>query len=224
MNKPKGLIFDLDGTLTLTQQFHADALREVFLNDYGINFTQAEDQEKYSGRPSSYTCEQVLKEHGRNPSPEEIEKCTTKKKEIYNRILAEREIVLVAGAKDFLDATTKKGLKMIVATGNKSEFTKIILQRAGIAKYFDDNIASQSDVKNSKPAPDVFLLAAEKMNLKPEECVVFEDSLNGIQAAVAAHIPCVALTTAEKKEALLKAGATVTITDYTDKNLLEIFN
>jgi|WetSurMetagenome_2_1015567.scaffolds.fasta_scaffold162220_2 beta-phosphoglucomutase len=223
MTKPKGLIFDLDGTLTLTQQLHAQALSEVFFNDYGITYTQREDQERYSGRPSRYTCEQVLKEHGLSPTAKEIEKCAARKTEIYKQIIAEEEIFPVPGVKDFLEKAKNKGLKLTVATGNKPEFTKILLTKTGILEYFDDRIVSQSDVKNSKPAPDIFLLAAEKLNLRQDECIVFEDSLNGVSAAATAKIPCIALTTAEKKEDLLAAGAKETIADYTDKKLDELF-
>ncbi len=223
MAKPKGLIFDLDGTLTLTQQLHAEALRDVFLNDYGITYTAQEDQEKYSGRSSKYTCEQVLKEHGKNPTSEEIEECAAKKRAIYEKIIATREIVPVNGIKEFLEKAVGNGLKIIVATGNRPDFTKIILGKTNILEYFDDHIVSQMDVKNQKPAPDIFLLAAEKLNLKPEECIVFEDSLNGVRAAAAANISCIALTTGEKAGNLISAGAKTAIADYTDKELEKIF-
>jgi beta-phosphoglucomutase len=223
MAKIKGLIFDLDGTLTLTQQFHAQALHEVFLNDYGIEYTQKEDQEKYSGKPSKHTCEMVLKEHGKHPTTEEIEKCAARKKEVYDKILAKSEIIAVKGIEDFLKKAKANGLKLIVATGNKVENTKIILKRAGIAEYFNDEIVGQADVKNHKPAPDIFLHAAKTIGLKPEDCVVFEDSLNGVQAAASAKIKCIGLTTAEEKGKLMAAGATETIADYTDEKLNKIF-
>jgi beta-phosphoglucomutase len=221
MAKIKGLIFDLDGTLTLTQEFHYEALHEVFLNDYGIDYTQAEDQELFSGKGSKYTCEQILKNRGKNPTASDIEKCAARKKEVYERILAGKEIIPVPGIKDFLDSSKKEGLKMIVATGNKPEATKIILERAGILGYFDV-IVSQANVKNQKPAPDLFLLAAEKLNAAPEECVVFEDSINGIEAAKAGNIPCVALTTGTAAEKLIAAGALETIKDYNDPKLKKL--
>jgi len=224
MTKLKGLIFDLDGTLTLTQPLHYEALHEVFLNDYGIEYTQKEDQEKYSGQGSKYTCERVLKEHGKNPSQEEIEKCSARKKGVYDRILANSAIITVSGIRDFLKTVKEKGLKLIIATGNRAENTKIILGRIGILEYFGDKIVSLLDVKNHKPAPDVFLLAAKKLGLKPEECMVFEDSLNGVHAAKAGNIPCIALTTETTKEKLLEAGAIATIDDYNDKKLIEIIN
>jgi len=219
--KIKGLIFDLDGTLTLTQQFHYQALHEVF-KEYGIDYTQKEDQEKYSGKGSKYTCEQVLKAAGKNSSPEEIEACAAKKKAAYDRIISGSEIMPVKGVKEFLTLARDAGLKMIVATGNKLEATKTILQKAGIKGFFN-MIISQLDVKNQKPAPDLFLAAAEKMGLAPDECIIFEDAVNGVAAAKAGNIKCIAITTGSPAEELLKAGAWETVPDYNDPKLKNIF-
>jgi beta-phosphoglucomutase len=221
-NKIKGFIFDLDGTLTLTQQLHYLALREVF-SRYGIKYTQKEDQEKFSGKGSKFTCEQVLKAAGKNPSPTDIEKCADQKKDLYNQIIASTKITPVPGIKTFLETAQQKGIRMIVATGNKLDAAKMLLDKAGIGKFFN-KIISQSDVKNQKPAPDIFLLAANKLNLPPEECIVFEDSINGVTAAKAGHITCVALTTGSPAKALLKAGAALTISNYKDPRLKKLFN
>jgi beta-phosphoglucomutase len=217
----KGLIFDLDGTLTLTQQYHYQALHEVF-KGYGIDYTQKDDQEKYSGKGSRYTCEQVLESAGKNPDAALVEDCAAKKKIAYDRIISENAIAPVKGVKEFLTAARAAGLKLIVATGNKLEATRLLLQKAGIGEFFE-TIVSQQDVKNQKPAPDIFLAAAGKMGLKPEECLVFEDALNGVTAAKAGNIPCIALTTGSPEGELLQAGAQTTIADYTDTKLQTIF-
>ena len=218
--KIKGLIFDLDGTLTMTQQFHYRALREVF-GTYGIEYTAKEDQEKYSGKGSKYTCEQVLMGAGKNPDPAMIDECANKKKIAYDKIISENDITAVPGIRDFLARAKAAKLKMIIATGNKLEATRLILQKAGIGEFFNE-IVSQSDVKNQKPAPDIFLAAAARMGLKPEECLVFEDAINGVTAAVAGHIPCIALTTGSVAAELLKAGAIEVVADYNDQKLFKI--
>lgn len=219
--KIKGLIFDLDGTLTMTQHFHFQALHEVF-QKYGIDYTQKEDQEKYSGKGSKYTCEQVLKTAGKDATPELIESCAAAKKAAYDKIISASEIIPVKGAKEFLAAARDKGIKMIVATGNKQEATRYILEKAGLGGLFD-GILSQEAVKNQKPAPDIFLAAATALGLQPNECVVFEDAINGIMAAASANIKCIALTTGSPAEELLKAGATDTVQDYLDPKLNNIF-
>jgi len=222
MTKPKGLIFDLDGTLTLTQNLHYQALHAVF-EKYGIDYTQKEDQEKYSGKGSKYTCEQILKTSGKDSSATEIEKCAAAKKEAYDKIIEKSQINPVPGVGEFLKKARDAGIKLIVATGNKLEATRLLLDKAGIGAFFKD-IVSQEAVKNQKPFPDIFLLAAEKMGFKPEECVVFEDAINGVTAAKAGKIPCVAITTGSPAEELIKAGAEMAVADYNDPKLLKLFN
>lgn len=210
----KGIIFDLDGTLTLTQQFHFMALEHVF-REYGITYTTEEDQLKHSGKGSRYTCETVLFENGKNPGPEEIEKCAARKKVLYDEILEKEIVQPVPGILEFLEKVRSAGYKLIIATGNKLDATRKILEKAGIDGQLPD-IVAQQDVKNQKPAPDIFLLAAEKIGLKPEECLVFEDAINGVIAAKKAGMYCVAVTTGTPSEELTTAGADATVKDYNE--------
>lgn len=213
----KGYIFDLDGTLTMTQNLHQQALQHVF-SRYGIEYTRAEDQEKYSGKRSKTIFEEVLRAAGKNPTIQEIESCALEKKQYYNQLLEETEIKPVAGLKSFLDDARAAGKKLIVATGNKLEPSKKILERAGVIEYFPE-IVTQQDVEHQKPAPDIFLLAAQKMGLHPSECVVFEDALNGVKAAKAGGIKCIGMATGTTAEKLIAAGADSAVADYTDQNL-----
>jgi beta-phosphoglucomutase len=216
----KGLIFDLDGTLTLTQNLHYQALHRAFA-EYGIDYTQEEDIEKYAGQGSKHTCERVLAAAGKNPTPEEITKCAATKKMYYDEIVANTEIRIVPGLKPFLIDSLAAGYKMIVATGNKLEATETILEKVGIKDFFE-LIVSQTDVSNQKPAPDLFLLAAKKMGLEPSECVVFEDALNGVKAAKTGNFKCIGLATGTTEEKLKEAGADEAIADYNDEKLKKI--
>jgi beta-phosphoglucomutase family hydrolase len=218
--KTKGLIFDLDGTLTLTQQFHYQAFSEVFKKD-GLVYSPADDL-RYAGKGSSCIFPEFFAEHGIKITAEEVKAYADAKKTAYDRIIHQARIEPVPGIKTFLEKAKSKGLKMIVATGNKLEATRYILEKAGLNGYFGD-IVTNLDVTKSKPAPDIFLKAAEKLQLNPSECIVFEDSLNGIQAAKAGQIPCVALATGHKAEDLSKTGAQIVIADYTDLKLNELF-
>ena len=132
----------------------------------------------------------------------------------------------IKGVKKFLARMKKYGIKMVVASGNKKDAIKFILGKTGILQYFKTIVTNQ-DVKKSKPAPDIFLKGAGEMGLKPEECVVFEDAVNGVKAAQSAGIPCICMLTTTKKTKLLKAGADLTVKDYTvltDKMLFSIKN
>lgn len=207
----KGLIFDLDGTLTLTQQFHAMAYAEVF-SKYGIKYTR-EDDYAFAGQGGHCIVPETFAKHDRKITPEEEEQIINQKKQVYDRMLAENTIEAVPGIKDFLTRMKTQGLKMAVASGNRLDSIEIILKRVGIRDFFEVIVTNQ-DVQKSKPAPDIFLKAAEKLGLKPEECIVFEDAINGIQAANAAGIKCIALTTGLPKTELLAAGAKEAVESY----------
>ncbi len=208
----KGYIFDLDGTLTLTQHLHYQAFSVVFKR-YGIEYTEHDDRYKYAGTGSKYIFPTVFAEHGKTLTQEEITKFSAEKREIYDEILEKSSVQAVPGALKFLLEAQQKGIKMIVATGNKIEETEVILVKAGIAHFFDQ-IVSQKDVEHQKPAPDIFLLAAKKLELSPQDCIVFEDGINGVKAAKAGGIYCVALDTSIANEELIKAGADMVITNY----------
>lgn len=208
----KGYIFDLDGTLTLTQHLHYQAFSVVFKR-YGIEYTEHDDRYKYAGTGSKYIFPTVFAEHGRILSEEEIAQFSAEKRDIYDQILEKSSVQAVSGALEFLSEAQQRRIKMIVATGNKAEETKIILAKAGIADFFDQ-IVSQKDVEHQKPAPDIFLLAAQKLGLSPQDCIVFEDGINGVKAAKAGGIYCVALDTSIANEELVKAGADMVITNY----------
>lgn len=218
MAQTKGIIFDMDGTITLTQHLHFQAFREVF-KKYGIDFTK-EDDMKYAGSGGKITFTKVFGERGVKG---DVERCIEDKRKIYDALLQKEDIKLVPGIKEFCERIKAKGLKRIIATGNRKESTQYILRKTGLAEYFPD-IVTISEVGRGKPFPDVFLKAAEKLVLKPEECVVLEDSPNGIEAAKAAGIRSIGLATGEVPEKLLSVGASAVVKDYfeiTDK-LLDI--
>lgn len=209
----KGVIFDMDGTLTLTEGMHYRAFAQVF-KKYGIDFGPEEEITEYAGRGSRFTFTDVFQKRGKKVSPEEIEKCMQEKKDLYKKIVQSEGLPLVGGVLEFVKMVHEKGLKKIIATGNSDmSAVRFILEKTGLSEYFPDVLLT-SEVANSKPAPDVFLEAAKRLGLKTDECVVFEDSINGVSAARSAGIRCIALETTTKKEDLLKAGASVVVKDY----------
>lgn len=94
------------------------------------------------------------------------------------------------GAKELLDFLKSKGVKIALASGSSHNSINHHLNEVGATHYFDV-IVGGMDVANGKPAPDIFLLAAEKLGVKPETCIVIEDSENGIKAGVAAGMRCI---------------------------------
>lgn len=211
--KIKALIFDMDGTLIISQHFHADALAKTF-KEYGIKYTRGEDQEKFSGKRSKVICEAVLKEHGQKPTEEQITICANQKKKYYDEIIADAEIPQLPGIIELLQKATDKKLSIAIASGNKQDAAKKLLERSQIGDHWFQKIVTQEQVENTKPAPDLFLLAAKELNQNSEDCIVFEDAINGVKAAKAANMFCIAVTTGESENSLKEAGADIVVQDY----------
>jgi len=209
----KGVIFDLDGTLTFTEELHYKAFAAIF-KEYGIDFTYEEEVTKYAGSGSENIFTKVFADRGKAVSAEEIKQLCAKKKELYKKIVQESEIPVVVGARELVEKIHELGVKKIIATGNSDmQAVHLVLEKAKLFKYFPE-ILSIKEVPRGKPFPDVFLEAAKRIGCEPWECVVFEDSINGVEAAYAAGITCVALETSTHREDLLKAGAESVIRNY----------
>ena len=209
----KGLIFDMDGTITLTEELHHRAYAEIF-NDFGIAFSQEEEARRFAGSGSKHIFTTVLAEHGVAFDEELMKKLIDRKHALYTKIVHETDVKLVPGVKEFLHRIEPLGLARIIATGNSDlDSVRFILERASLLQFFP-KIVSVTEVPQGKPHPDVFLEAARRLEAQPSECVVFEDSLNGVEAAFAAGIRCIALETTAKRPELLAAHATYVVTDY----------
>ena len=212
MRRISGLIFDLDGTITLTQQFHYQAFSQVFAA-HGITYTEDDDLYKYAGMGSGVIFPKVFADHGITLTDEQILEYSHEKKEIYDQIIHSQKIEPVVGVADFLERMHGRGYRMGIASGNKPESIEFLLSAVGVRAYFEF-ILSGSDVHKPKPAPDIYLAAAEKLGLFPSECVVFEDAVNGIQGAEAAGMMSIGIATRTAEMLLRAAGADIVVKDY----------
>jgi len=185
MSKYIGAIFDLDGVLVDTAIFHYMAWRKI-ADDLKIPF-DFRDNERLKGvsRMESMSIILSLAENN-TPSARlfderEKEELSDRKNKIYvEMIQACSNLDLLPGAMDTLCRLRQKGIK--IALGSSSKNAPLIIERLGIKDFFDAVIDGRH-VINTKPNPEVFLLAAKKLGVAPENCVVFEDSAAGIQAA-----------------------------------------
>lgn len=126
----------------------------------------------------------------------------------------------VAGAGDFLKALKQQHIKVGLATSSRKEKVKLLLTKLDFLQYFEA-IVSGEEVENSKPAPDIFLKAAERLNLLPNECIVVEDGPIGVAAAKAAKMKCIAITATHPAEKLQQAD--IIIDTYRNTSLREVF-
>ena len=180
-----GVIFDLDGVLVSTDKMHFMAWQRL-AEELGIsNFTK-EDNKLQKGVSRMESLEVVLRKANREYSEEEKVELATRKNNYYIDLLQglNDEAVL----KDVivtLEMLRKRGIA--IAVGSASKNALIILEKTGLSKYIDE-VSCGLDTSRSKPDPEVFIIAAKKLNLPHEECLVVEDSLAGIQAAKAANM------------------------------------
>jgi len=184
-----GIIFDLDGVLVDTAKYHYLAWKRL-ADELGFNFTM-EDNERLKGVSRMQSLE-ILLEIGRIIMTEEQkEKAAFKKNTWYVEYLHTLdETALLPGAKNYLLCLKKEGKK--IALGSASKNTPLILERLNIAYFFDAVIDGNSVIK-TKPDPEVFLKGAAALGLDPDQCVVFEDALAGVEAAKACGMMVIAV-------------------------------
>lgn len=174
----EGIIFDLDGVLVSTDEYHYKAWKKI-ADDNGWIFNQ-KINERLRGVSRMDSLEIILKENNVSLSEEEKERLASQKNEIYRELLknlnpdsVDKDIV------PMLKDLHENGLKL--AVGSSSKNTKFILERIGLTPYFDA-VADGNVITHSKPNPEVFLKAAEMISLKPAVCAIVEDAEAGIDA------------------------------------------
>ena len=195
----KGLIFDLDGVIVFTDQYHYKAWKQM-ADEKGIYFDQ-EINNRLRGVSRMESLEIILERYEGEPlSDEDKQKMAEEKNEISHRgnalrvFAAELKQMTPADVsdevKETLDELRKRGY--LLSIGSSSKNAKYILERTGIMDKFDA-VSDGTNITRSKPDPEVFLKAAEFLGLKPEECGVVEDAYAGIDAAVSGHMTSIAI-------------------------------
>ena len=184
---PGGLIFDCDGTLADTMPLHYRAWR-LTLDGIGMPNLFPEAQfYLWGGIPAREVLGRLKAEHGRGF---DIDSLTAIKENHFADLVAESTPIptVVAEARRFFGS-----VPMAVASGGQRDLVEATLRQLGIRELFSIVLGSQ-DVESGKPEPDLFLLAAEKLGVAPENCVVFEDAPPGIEAALRAGMRAVDVT------------------------------
>lgn len=177
------IIFDCDGVL-VDSEIISVAVDQVVLADLGWALSIEEIIDRFVGRSHAHFLE-VVEAHLGRKLPDDWEDAY---QYLYRQELA-ANLKLIDGIADALEAIPHSMCVASNGSHNKMEFT---LTRAGLWSRFQGRIFSASDVKRGKPAPDLFLHAAEVLGFAPSECVVVEDSWAGVQAAMAANMKVVA--------------------------------
>ena len=183
----KAVLFDLDGLLIDSEMISYKIYEEIF-GEYGHPYSLEKYANEYSGKTLMENAARTLEKYH---LPLTLEQLVEKIYEIEAKYI-KKEVPLKPGARKLLEYLQEHGYGVAVATSSIKERARMILQSHQIEDYFQAGVFSE-DLTKSKPDPEVFLKAAEKLGRKPEECLVLEDSAAGICAACAANIPVICI-------------------------------
>ena len=206
----KSVIFDMDGVIIDSEPIHA-RLDQIMFNQLKINI-EAKDLEQYIGVTNKIMWADMIEKFTLTNTLEELlEQCLNLKLEN----LVKEDIKPIEGIPELLKKIKDKCLTIAVASSSPEDYIKSVLEKFGILGEFDF-IISGNHVQNSKPAPDIFLLAASKLQVDPAECIVIEDSTHGVSAAKRAAMKCIGFNNINSKnQNLCKA-------DYQVNSIVEI--
>ena len=203
----KAVIFDLDGVICFTDKLHYKAWKTV-ADEQGIYFDE-KINDRLRGVSRMASLDIILERAGRAYSLDEKKEIAEKKNSIYVSLLdTMNENDLDDGVKEALDTLRERGT--LLAIGSSSKNTKKILEKLGLKDYFDA-VSDGTNITRSKPDPEVFLKAAQMLGVEPEDAIVVEDALSGIEAALGGVFKCVGIG-----EAATHPQVTYSIRDMTE--------
>lgn len=183
----QGVIFDLDGVLTDTAEYHYQAWKRL-ADRLGIHFDR-EINEKLKGVSRLESLQIILDHGGRQCTPEELERLAAEKNADYvSLIQGITPADLLPGVGNLLKSLKDAGYKLAVASVSKN--AAIVIKNLQIENYFD-YVADAAKIKKGKPDPEIFLTCATNLGLSPKVCIGVEDAQAGIQAIKAAGMFCV---------------------------------
>lgn len=188
------LIFDMDGVITDNTAYQARAFQLLF-RELGLTTNARRLLERLNGMPATA----ILKTIFRHPVPEKDLKKYADRREFLYRVLYWNKRREVAGLTSFLEAARAAGFKIALGTGSPPETIAYIIDHLNLRHFFDA-VTGKEDVERGKPHADTFTVAARKLGVPPERCVVFEDALLGEQSAYKAGMRCICLSTSIKPD------------------------
>ena len=195
----KGVIFDMDGVLVDSEPFISKAACLMFA-ERGLKVSE-KDFEPFVGMGENRYIGGVAEKYGEKIDILEVKKRTY---DIYLEIIVDN-LKPLPGVFDFISKCTENGIKIAVASSADLRKVKGNLTEIGLPLERFNAVVTGDDVEKTKPAPDIFLLAAKKIGLNPAECLVIEDAVSGVAAAKTAGAKCLGITSSFTEEELKDA-------------------
>ena len=209
MQNIKAIIFDMDGVLVDSEPLHQKVEFEV-CREFGMKVRE-EELDRFRGTKLEDIYSFVIKKYG--TGNESIEKMIERKIEIYLKY-ALREMKLIEGVSEFLEKLRASGkYSYALTTSGRKVQQDQILAKVKLDKFFPI-IVTADDVTRGKPDPEAYLITTEKLKELPENCLVIEDSDNGIISAKAAGCQTCGIPTSLPRECLEKAGADLIVSNF----------
>ena len=215
----KAIIFDLDGTLVDSLPYHHESWRIFFKNNNLEENDFSEILKEYKG---GGTLELMTSVFGDTYTRDELKKMSDDKEVIF-RDIYKSKIYPIEGLNKFLDNLKENNILLSIGSNAIRKNVLMTIQELGITNYFSSIICGD-EVSRGKPDPEMYLKTLSNLKVSNNECIIFEDSIEGIEAARNADIKVVGVTSSQSSEKLKSVGAFKTINDYTKIRLDNIFN
>ena len=184
----RGIIFDFNGTLFFDSILHYNAWRIYSKKLRGYEFSDDEMREHMFGRTNHDIIKYAI---GEEPTEEMVKTLAKEKEAMYRNMCLENKenLILAPGAEKFLDFLKENNIPRTIATMSEWDNVEFYIKEFNLEKWFDiDKIVYSNGKIPGKPAPDIYMIAAQNLNLNPKDCIVVEDAISGIASAQNAGI------------------------------------
>lgn len=209
----------MDGVLLDNREYHSQAWA-VFLERYSdkSEFYYEDLMRQFFGKTNQRIFEYL---HGRILSAQELAYWEDVKESIYREIISDY-VMPLNGLPEFLQTLLQNNIPMGIGTSGPMANVEFVTGKMNIKQYFSE-VVDANQVTNGKPDPEIFLTVAQRLGVQAKNCVVFEDSISGVQAGINAGMKVVGVTTEHPDTVLLEQGAKFCIADFSGITLEQLY-
>lgn len=208
--KARGILFDMDGVLIDSEPVHEKAIIALSA-ELGEPLDDEATLFSFKGSPEKIMAARLMEIYPLQTL--NAEQIIRRKIDIYAGLF--RHVSLIEGAKEFVEKSHSAGRKHGLTTSASRDTQELTFSTFGFGPFFE-TIVTGEDIHHGKPDPEPYVLTASKLDLSVSECIVIEDSINGVLSGKAAGCQVIAITTTFPREALLKAGADFIIDSFSE--------
>lgn len=197
----RAILFDMDGVLIDSEPIHEKAIIALS-SELGETLTDHATINSFKGAPEKFMARRLMELYPRQSST--ADELIRRKVDLYAKLF--QQVTLIPGAKEFVEKSHAEGRKHGLTTSASRSTQELTFESFGFGPFFDA-IVTGEDIIKGKPDPEPYLITAGKLGVAAKECIVIEDSINGVRSGHAAGCTVIAITTTFPREALLEAGA-----------------